>query len=411
MRDESWHKDLLTPSWANLQLAFVVIMLMVANLSIAISQIALGCSLAVMLWRTLRVREPLPCTGMGRWTIALAIWALGMIPLSTDPGQSLVFYKRFFLFTAMWITASVAYTRPRQWLLLAAVVAGAVVASLWGQVYLWQASGSLFKIRLDQMSNSMTSGCLLMMSLLLMGGFIISHRVRTRVWSGMLLAAAPVALALIQTMTRSAWLGLVAGVGLMLLLARPRLFGAFLGVILVGLLILPNLPDSMVSETMKRRLDPEYFTSGGSTSKRVDMWHEGWAMVKEHPLTGVGDRDLEKIGPQYYSAPGMIYFGHLHSNPVMLAAIWGVPGLILGMGFLFRQLWLLGQRWRQFRKTMVMAETGWTLGALGIWAGFFVAGLTEWYFGDAESMLLYLAIMGIALGLPLKKPQIGDDHV
>ncbi|MBK7670714.1 MAG: hypothetical protein IPJ24_04850 [bacterium] len=33
-----------------------------------------------------------------------------------------------------------------------------------------------------------------------------------------------------------------------------------------------------------------------------------------------------------------------------------------------------------------------------MWMGFFVAGLTEWYFGDAEPMLIYLAVLGIALG-------------
>ena len=40
------------------------------------------------------------------------------------------------------------------------------------------------------------------------------------------------------------------------------------------------------------------------------------------------------------------------------------------------------------------------LGAIGVWTGFFVAGIAEWYFGDAEPMLLYLAIMGIACGIP-----------
>ena len=41
--------------------------------------------------------------------------------------------------------------------------------------------------------------------------------------------------------------------------------------------------------------------------------------------------------------------------------------------------------------------SGWVLGTIGVWAGFHVAGLTEWYFGDAESMLLYLGLLGCAL--------------
>jgi hypothetical protein len=32
-----------------------------------------------------------------------------------------------------------------------------------------------------------------------------------------------------------------------------------------------------------------------------------------------------------------------------------------------------------------------------VWAGFYVAGFTEWYFGDAEPMLIFLAVIGAAL--------------
>ncbi len=154
---------------------------------------------------------------------------------------------------------------------------------------------------------------------------------------------------------------------------------------------------------MKRRLDVKYLVQGNSTTQRLFMWNEGLEMFKRHPITGVGDRDLKRIGPEYYQHPDMKYFGHLHSNPVMLAAIWGAPGFILGMGFLLLQGGLLIKRWRTLRMNPESVAAGWVLGALGVWAGFFVAGLTEWYFGDAESMLLYLAIMGVALGLPLSR--------
>jgi O-antigen ligase len=221
----------------------------------------------------------------------------------------------------------------------------------------------------------------------------------------------PLAVALLQTMTRSAWLGVGAGVLVMLLLARPRLAGLFLAAVVAVILLAPRLPEDVVAPHMKKRLDPTYIFRGNSSQQRAYMWQRGWAMVHEHPVTGVGDRDLRAIGPDYFHRPDMDEHGHLHSNPVMLAAIWGVPGFVLGMGFLLLQLKLLIGRWRSLGRPRQGVPAGWILAGLGVWSGFFVAGLTEWYFGDAESMLLYLAITGVALGFPLARPEHGEHHV
>jgi O-antigen ligase len=134
-------------------------------------------------------------------------------------------------------------------------------------------------------------------------------------------------------------------------------------------------------------------------------------MFRRHPVTGIGDRDLREIGPEYFEHEDIQYKGHLHSNPLMLLVIWGVPGFLLGMGFLVWQGFLLFRRWRSRPREGDPSADAWLLGALGIWAGFFVAGLTEWYFGDAESMLLYLALTGIALGYPRETHDLDVPHV
>jgi O-antigen ligase len=402
--------DLFRPSWAILQLALVLVMLVAANLSIAVSQLALGFSLLVLLWRRFGLKQAVPALGVGRWLLALAAWAALMVPLSTDPGQSLVFYKRFFLFSALWVTASVATDRRSLWLMLGAVALGAASISTYGTVLAWIKTGSLVVMRLGAMSNAMTSGCLLMISWLLGVGFLFTSR-RREVWLWLGPPLLLTALGLALTMTRSAWLGAMVGLGLMLALHRFRLFLIFAGLGTLALLVLAQMPDNSEANRIQRKADPTRILEGYSGKQRVYMWREGWAIVKRHPVTGVGDRDLRAIGPDYYQHPDMNYFGHLHSNPVMLAAIWGVPGLVLGLGFLFLQLKLLLARWRQLREQAGHPLGGWVLGALGAWAGFFVAGLTEWYFGDAESMLLYLAVTGVALGAPLPDRSPGGGHV
>ncbi len=137
--------------------------------------------------------------------------------------------------------------------------------------------------------------------------------------------------------------------------------------------------------------------------RRLEMWRGGLEMVKAHPLVGVGDRGLEDIATAYYDPADKMYFGHLHSNFIHMAVIWGLPGLGFGLAFTFAPLWFLWRRWKRLARAPDSARAppvlkSWVLGALGVWAGFFVAGWTEWYFGDAESMLVYLAILGIALG-------------
>jgi len=132
-------------------------------------------------------------------------------------------------------------------------------------------------------------------------------------------------------------------------------------------------------------------------------------MVKAHPITGVGDRGLEEISPDYYTSETDQYFGHLHNNIVQMAVIWGIPGLIFAQAF----LWFLIKRWRALRRRTgglsgAPAAAGWVLGAIGAWISFYIAGFTEWYFGDAETMLIYLAILGCALG-PLEPEEPETD--
>jgi O-antigen ligase len=224
-------------------------------------------------------------------------------------------------------------------------------------------------------------------------------------------AISPVILGLIMTMTRSAQLGLLAGLGLMLLLAKPRLFGMFLGLLLLVTAVLAVFGENMMSERLWSRINPQYVLAGDNTSLRLEMWGGGLEMVKAHPITGVGDRGLEEISPDYYTSPNNLYFGHLHNNIVQMAVIWGIPGLIFGQAFVFAGLWFLVKRWRTLRRRpaglrAAPAQSGWVLGAIGVWISFYIAGLTEWYFGDAETMLIYLAILGCALGpLDPEEPQ------
>jgi O-antigen ligase len=390
-------------SAANWQLVFLLIMLAAGYLSIAVSQIALGLALVIMLYRWVFHREAPPVNGLEKTAALLVLWALVMIPFSSDVAQSLVYYRRFYLFTAIWVAASAATTESRRLLMLAFLMAGSLALSLYGQIRHAQLAGGFLSQQMAVVFNAMTGGAMLMMAILVAAGFLIVPGIGRRLKVAITIAALPMILGIVMTMTRSAELGLLAGLGIMLLLARPRMFRIFLVVLLVSAAVLAMYGEHLVPQNVWSRINPRYVMTGLETNLRIEMWRGGLEMIKAHPITGVGDRGLETILPDYYTSANNMYFGHLHSNIVHMAAIWGIPGLIFGQAFVFAGLWFLLKRWRWLRQQPerlrnAPAVAGWVLGAIGVWLGFYVAGFTEWYFGDAESMLIYLAILGCAFG-------------
>ena len=397
-------------SAANWQLVFVLIMLAAGYLSIAVSQIALGLALLVMLYRWIFLKEAPPATGLEKTAAVLAVWALVMIPFSTHSAQSLVYFRRFYLFTAIWVCASTATTERRRLAMLGFLLAGAMSISIYGQIHHAQLAGGFLSQRMDVLFNAMTSGALLMMAIMVAAGFLMAPGLGRRLKIVVGIAVLPVILGLVMTMTRSAQLGLLAGLGIILLLVKPKLFGLFVGLVLVASVVLAFYGENLMSARMWSRINPQYIMGGDNTGSRLEMWRGGLEMVKAHPITGVGDRGLEEIGPDYYTSKYGVYHGHLHNNLVQMAVIWGIPGLIFGQAFLFAGLWYLFKRWRDLRRIpsgtrAAPAQFGWVLGAIGAWISFYIAGLTEWYFGDAESMLIFLAILGTALG-PSPAPPI-----
>jgi O-antigen ligase len=385
------------------QLVFVLLMLLTGFFSIAISQIALGLGLLCLLYLWFgEGRRPVR-TGLERPAIALTVWALLMIPFSTDSPTSLLYFRRFYLLTAFWVAASAAGTERRRFLLLAAVGLGALGTSLYGHFEPLLAGKELFFTRFRGTFNPMTTGVLLMAIALVAFGFFAAARTRRR-WQILFgVAFLSLTLGLAQTGTRSAILGLAGGLSLMFLVIRPRLFGALLVVSLLMVVLFRGPLTGLVPERLAKRFRISELQSSTSALARKEMYSGGWQIIKANPITGVGDRGMMEVAPQYYGDEETRYYGHLHSNPIHMAAIWGVPGFLLGTWFMLAPGWLLMKRWRilwrdRIGNRALPSVFGWVLGAIGAWMGFNLAGLTEWYFGDAESMLIYLGLLGCAFG-------------
>lgn len=386
-------------TWSRrLLLAAAAAMLAAGSLSIALSQILLGIALLAL---AAGGRHAWPRTGLELPTLCLFAWAVLMVPFSTDAGQSFLYLRRFYLFAALWTVAAAAGDEANRCRLFWAFLAGGAALAVWGLAGALVADGVLFAHRMDGPSGSMTSGALLMMAGLVALGAALTGGLGRRARLAAGAVAALVFLGLLQTLTRSAWLGYLVGLGAMAVALRPRRAVLALAGVVTAVVLLLVLPDGILPERLARRLDPQEIAADRGTQRRLETWRGGLAMVKAHPLTGVGDRGLTDIGPAYYGDGDTLYHGHMHSNLMHLAVIWGLPGLALAVWLTVAQGVVPWRRWRRLR-----AVTGrgppwaraWLLGALGVWAGFLTAGLTEWYIGDAESHQMYLAILGAALG-------------
>jgi len=359
-------------------------------LSVAVSQIALGATLAWCLWLQLRGRPVWVRTGLEWPAAALLLWALAVLPLSTDVGSSLLHSRRFYLFTALWLGAALAGTDRRRRLLAIALLVGASVDAVVSIVFQAWLPGR-WDARLPLLQHSTITGAWLMMGAALLAvGWLLAGRGRRRWWSLVPLATAMTAVLL--TRTRSAWMGLAAGLVLLVLAAGWRKRLLLMAALVLAILLGP----APLRERTATIVDPSYRTN----SQRIDLWRTGWELVRQRPLLGVGDRDLREFTPgvvRYDGGRHVVHMPHLHQNFVMLAVIWGIPGLLLGTWLLLamgRRLWGAMRSARRAGREVPLA---WALGGWGLWVAVMVAGLFDWTFGDQELSLLLMLVVGIAL--------------
>jgi O-antigen ligase len=226
-------------------------------------------------------------------------------------------------------------------------------------------------------------------------GMLLSLR-RKLSAKGLLLGAAlaGMVLALLLTVTRASWAGLLASAFTVALVGASRrtlLWTAALALplALAGLFVL-----------QQKRQVGFIDTKEGSTSWRLLVWREGAQVLLSHPrhlLVGTGMDSLKRRWREWgMFDQGRQPWGHLHSTPLQIAFERGVPALLVWAAWLFvygRVLWRLARGGLEGDWVV----RGLVLGALGGLVGFLFAGLVHYNFGDSEVVMVFYLIMGLAL--------------
>jgi O-antigen ligase len=214
-----------------------------------------------------------------------------------------------------------------------------------------------------------------------------------RMWAALVMPALIVALA--ATLSRNAWVGACAGIGLLFVIRDFR-FVALLPV--VAALFIAVAPAQLTERFYSSfRINPFRHDSAAteasvlSNRDRLAMIRSGLRIIKDNPLMGVGPDTVRMVYPQYRDPQAVQQLNsHLHNVPLQIAAERGIPALLLWLWFMVT---LLRDFVRRRHTTTVPSVT---MGALACTVALLAAGLFEYNFGDSEFLMLFL----VAVTLP-----------
>jgi hypothetical protein len=201
-------------------------------------------------------------------------------------------------------------------------------------------------------------------------------------------AAALSAWALLVSRTRSAWLGTLAGLGLLALLKAPRALWLLTAAVAAVLIVRPA--------TVADRLT----LSDASSLDRYYMWQAGLDMVMDKPVFGQGPGMIGEMYPRYRwpEAPNPMA-PHLHDNLLQIAAERGLPCLVFWLWLVAALAW---QAWREARQAA--GALRWpAAAALAVLLAIMVAGTFEYNFGDSEVLMFTLLVSALPFGTRLAR--------
>ena len=195
-----------------------------------------------------------------------------------------------------------------------------------------------------------------------------------------------IALCLLLTFSRGAYLAALIAMGLFAVMMRPQLL-LLLPVGLAGLYLV--LPDTIIAR----------FTSIGdlgdsSTSYRVAIWMGSLSMLKDHWIIGVGPGTaaFNKVYPAYgYAAANA---QHTHNLLLQLVSDGGILALLLFLLIIFsfvRQACAAFSRCGDWRTRLFPAAV-----VSGV-MGFLAQGMTEYSFYNYRVALVFWSVLGLGV--------------
>jgi O-antigen ligase len=363
----------------------IAMFLVFSVLSITAAQTAILVALAAWLCKLVRAKNDRPLRLPLILPIAAFYLASALASVTAvDPYHSFKDLRNVFMPAFFFLLVNHISDEERATALSHVLIAATTLMAMYGLMQS-MTKGPAFRVH-GTMSIYMTFAGILMLSALVVLAQLLFIP-RSRLSYGLMLSLVLLTAALVMTHTRGAWIGLMAGVALILGFFQKRFL---LALPVVAAVIFLAAPEA-VRERIRSIVDPQDVTA----RERLYMWGSGLQLIRDHPWTGVGMEGVERVYP-VYKHPNAVreQRDHLHSNPIQVAAERGIIGLVCWLWIwaaFYRHAWEifrgLGPDDRQARVLVI--------GSLASITGFHVAGLFEYTFGDAEVMMLVYFLMAL----------------
>ena len=374
-----------TPAAIVLAIAFYVCHLVLAGW-VASSEAAVAFSMMSFLWavfkKQIRLSSHILFFPLAVYGIDSTVSALAAPREIHAFGENALWMKMALFAVALILFREVP--RSRQLALNAILIFGAFSATYALLQYFVFAKGDLEHRITGPAAHVMTlSGLLLPTSLVFL---ILWIHDRANLW--LLGGTIVVTFALLLTLTRSAWLGWLVAVGVLLILKWPRALVFAAPVVIFAMIFMPlSLFSRGVSSFSIRQT---------SNFDRVRMLQAGVEIIRDYPLLGVGPANVKEVYPMYrkHDAP-RFRIPHLHNNAVQL---WAERGILALAAYLLLNVLFLrecGRGWRGPESRF--AEIG-----VAVAVALAVAGLFEFNFGDTEVFWILLDICALVVAFTEK---------
>jgi len=365
---------------------FIALYLLFSMVSITLIQTFL--SMAFFCWLFLHIKQKSrPRFPAFFWPL-VAYCALSLLSSfrSVNPEISLVDSRELLLFLVVPITFTAISAekglKKANFLLLVSACASALY-SLFDFLFLAEPGERITGF----MGHWMTqAGLLLLFCSFALSLFLLSKDRSRYLWA---CGCALGTVALVLTLTRSAWIGLALAATTVLAFYKPKTL------ILIPVAI--SLFFLLSPQHIKRRALSIFSKKHYSNTQRIEYFHAGIKIIKEKPFFGTGPCTVDMVfqNPKYGLSELAKRNVHLHSNIIQIGAERGIPALLAWLTFIGWAFLSLLRLLRDKDPTLRPL----TVGALAALVGLFVAGFFEYNFGDSEITVLFLYLITIPFAL------------
>ena len=353
------------------------------QLSIAVSSVFLTVSLGLWIAILMSHGERLELPDIFWPLLAYAGFTLVSVAASLDPITSLTDSKELLLFLVVPLVYRLGRGRSAHTIASIIISVGAVTAVMGIVQYGILEFDSLGQRPLGSMGHYMTYSGLLMLVIGLATARLL-FGTSGRLWAGLVLPTLVVALVL--TLTRSAWVGTCVGIGLLFVIRDRRLIAA---VPVIAIIFFGLAPQTVID-----RAYSAFDLQDPTNRDRFAMARAGARMIRDYPLTGVGPDMVQEVYPAYKDAGGVNEVNpHLHNVPLHIAAERGLPAVAVWSWFIVTATRKLSLCLKDSKSKALAA------GGLAALISMLAAGMFEYNFGDSEFLMLLLVLLTLPMAV------------